>query len=117
VIPEIEATLLRLEQTNPLYDHGAAARGLASLYWKAPAIISVGSSKKASRYFRLALARAPDFPGNQAMAAAFFADRGDCAPARPLATAVAARADLEAFGPDAEEWRQLARAALEDCQR
>jgi len=116
VIPEIEGTLLRLDQTNPLYDHAAAARSLANLYWKAPAIISVGSSRKASQYFLQALARAPDFPGNQAMAAAFFADRGDCARARPLATAVSARVDLDTFGPDADEWRQLARAALEDCE-
>ncbi len=115
VIPEIEGTLLRLEQTNPLYDHAAAARSLANLYWKAPAIISVGSSRKASQFFLQALARAPDFPGNQAMAAAFFADRGDCGRARPLATAVSARVDLDTFGPDADEWRRLARAALEDC--
>ena len=63
VIPEIEATLLRLEQAHPSYDHAAAARSLANLYWKAPAIISVGSSKKAARYFQLALERAPELPG------------------------------------------------------
>jgi len=116
VIPEIESTLLRLEQTSPLYDHAAAARSLANLYWKAPALISVGSSKKAAALFKQALARAPDFPGNQAMAAAFFADQGDCAQARTLAAAVEARADLETFGPDAAEWRRLARAALQDCR-
>jgi len=116
VIPEIESTLLRLEQTSPLYDHAAAARGLANLYWKAPALISVGSSTKAAAFFQQALARAPAFPGNQAMAAAFFADRGDCARARALAAAVDGRADLETFGPDAAEWRQLARAALHDCR-
>lgn len=116
VIPEIESTLLRLEQTNPQHDHSAAARALANLYWKAPAFISVGSSRKAASYFVLALDRAADFPGNQAMAAAFFADRGDCARARPLAQAVSARRDLDAFGPDAAEWRDLARAALHDCE-
>ena len=116
VIPEIERTLLRLEQTSPLYDHAAAARSLANLYWKAPALISVGSSKKAAALFQQALARAPDFPGNQAMAAAFFADQGDCPRARALAAAVEARADLDRFGPDAAEWRQLARTALQDCR-
>jgi hypothetical protein len=116
VIPEIERTLLRLEQVAPAYDHAAAARSLANLYWKAPAIISVGSSKKAGAYFQLALARAPDFPGNQALAAAFYASARDCARARPLAAAVAARADLEAFGLDAPEWRQLARDVLRDCR-
>jgi hypothetical protein len=116
VIPEIEATLLRLDQTSPLYDHAAAARSLANLYWKAPALISVGSSRKAATYFLQALARAPDFPGNQAMAASYFADHGDCARARPLALAVDGRDDLASFGPDAVEWRQLARAALDDCR-
>ena len=115
VIPEIESTLLRLEETNPGYDHGAAARALGNLYWQAPALIALGSSRKAARYFQLAIERAPDFPGNQAMAAAFFADRGDCERSRSLALAVSTRADLDAFGPDAAEWRQLARGALDDC--
>ncbi len=116
VIPEIEATLLRLERTNPTYDHAAAARALANLYWKAPALISVGSSRKASTYFLQALKLAPDYPGNQAMAAAYFADKGDCERARSLASAVEARADLDTFGVDAVEWRQLARSALGDCE-
>jgi hypothetical protein len=115
VIPEMESTLLRLERVHPEYDSAAAARALANLYWKAPALISVGSSKKATLYFQLALERAPTFPGNQAMAAAYFADQGDCARARPLAQAVANRQGLDTFGPDAAEWRQLARAALRDC--
>jgi tetratricopeptide (TPR) repeat protein len=116
VIPEIESTLLRLEQTHPTYDHAAAARALANLYWKAPALISVGSSKKATAYFELALARAPSFPGNQALAAAYFAENRRCDRARPLAQAVSGRGDLDSFGPDAAEWRQLARDALEDCR-
>jgi tetratricopeptide (TPR) repeat protein len=114
-IGEIESTLLRLEQIHPDYDHAAAARSLANLYWKAPALISIGSSKKAAAYFDLALRRAPDFPGNQAMAAAFFVDYRDCARARPLALAVANRRDLDGFGPDVPEWRQLAQGALRGC--
>jgi tetratricopeptide (TPR) repeat protein len=116
VIPEIERTLLRLEQVAPLHDHAAAARALANLYWKAPAVISVGSSKKAAAYFDLALRRAPDFPGNQALAAAFYASERDCGRATPLATAVMAHRDLDSFGPDAAEWRQLARDVLRDCR-
>ncbi|MES1157680.1 MAG: hypothetical protein ABUL67_01145 [Haliangium ochraceum] len=116
VIPEIESTLLRLERVHPLHDHAAGARALANLYWKAPAVISVGSSAKARRFFELALERAPAFPGNQAMAAAFFADQGDCARARALALAVSGRADLDALGADAPEWRQLARDTLQDCE-
>ena len=116
VIPEIEATLLQLERVAPAHDHAAAARALANLYWKAPAVISIGSSKKAAAYFELALKRAPDFPGNQAHAAAFYASERNCARAAPLAAAVAARGDLDAFGPDAAEWRQLARDVLRDCR-
>jgi hypothetical protein len=115
VIPEVETTLLRLERLAPTYDHAAAARALANLYWKAPALISVGSSKKAAAYFSVALARDGAFPGNQAHASAFFADQRDCARARPLAEAVRRRADLDAFGPDAAEWRSLAEEALRIC--
>jgi hypothetical protein len=116
VIPEIERTLLRLEQVAPNHDHAAGARGLANLYWRAPAVISVGSSKKAAAFFELALRRAPDFPGNQAQAAAFYDSERDCARAAPLAAAVAARQDLEAFGPDAAEWRRIAHDVLRDCK-
>jgi hypothetical protein len=115
VIPEIESTLLRLETLHPTYDHAAAARALANLYWKAPPLISVGSSRKATHFFQLALERAPGFPGNQAMAAAFFADRGECVRARPLAQVVSARRDLDAYGPDGAEWGRLARRVLADC--
>jgi tetratricopeptide (TPR) repeat protein len=116
VIPEIERDLLRLEAVAPDHDHAAAARVLANLYWKAPAVISIGSSKKAAAYFELALRRAPDFPGNQAHAAAFYASMRDCARAFPLARAVSGRGDLDAFGPDAAEWRQLAQQVLRDCR-
>ena len=115
VISDIEATLLRLDQRHPDYDHAAAARALGNLYWKAPALISVGSTRKATSYFLLALDRAPDFPGNQALAAAFFADNGDCTRARALAQAVERRGDLAAMGLDAAEWKQLAAQALARC--
>jgi len=116
VIGDIEATLLRLEQQHPDYDHAAAARALGNLYWKAPALISVGSTRKATSYFLLALSRAPDFPGNQALAAAFFANNGDCGRARPLALAVESRTDLAAIGLDAAEWKQLADQVLVRCR-
>jgi hypothetical protein len=115
VIPEVETTLLRLERLDPGYDHAAAARALANLYWKAPPLISVGSTKKAAQYFSVALARDGAFPGNQAHAAAFFADQDDCAQARRLAEAVARRTDLDSFGPDAAEWRALAQSTLRIC--
>jgi hypothetical protein len=116
IIPEIESTLLRLERVAPTFDNAASARSLANLYWKAPAFISVGSSKKARAYFELALSRAPAFPGNQAHAAAFFASERVCARALPLAQAVMARADLDVFGPDAADWRRLAGEVVRDCR-
>jgi hypothetical protein len=116
VVPEVEATLLRLEKVNPDYHHAAAARGLANLYWRAPSLISVGSSAKAATYFDLILSRAPDYPGNQADAAAYFASEHDCGRARPLAQAVVARPDLDTLSPDGAEWRQKARDALRACE-
>jgi hypothetical protein len=50
------------------------------------------------------------------MAAAFFANNGDCARARPLALAVESRRDLAAIGLDAKEWKQLADQALTRCR-
>jgi hypothetical protein len=114
VVGEIERTLLRLDTLAPTYDHAAAARALGRLYHQAPAVISVGSSKKARVFLEKALARAPEFPGNLAFAADFYADDGDCDRALPLARRVAALANLDTFGPDAREWRTIARAVIED---
>jgi tetratricopeptide (TPR) repeat protein len=115
VIPEVERTLLRLEQIAPMYDHAAAARVLGRLYHKAPAVISIGSNSKAADFLGRALSRAPEFPGNQAFAADFYNDRGDCARARPLAVRLRATPDLDRHGPDAKEWREIADEVLDDC--
>ena len=116
VVGEIESTLLRLDQANPGYDHAAAARALGRLYHKAPSVISVGDNKKAAAYLEQALARAPDFPGNWAFAADFYDDRGDCGRARPLAQRLRAAADLDRYGVDAREWREIATHVLTDCR-
>ena len=63
VIGEIESTLLRLEQQHPDYDHAAAARALGQLYWKAPALISVGSSRKAAQLLSLGAGPGPGISG------------------------------------------------------
>lgn len=115
-IGEIERTLLRLEQRDPGYDHAAAARVLGRLYHKAPSIISVGDNQKAATYLGKALARAPDFPGNWAFAADFYAERRDCERALPLARRLAATPQLENYGFDAREWRQIAGRVLADCK-
>jgi hypothetical protein len=114
VLPEMERLLLRLEAVAPDYEHAAAARTLARLYHKAPPIISIGSKDKARLWFDRALERAGGFPGNQAMAADFFQDVGDKARARSLAQAVMASPEARAAGPEAEEWREIARRVLED---
>jgi hypothetical protein len=116
VIPELERTLLHLESVDAAFDHAAAARVLGRLYHKAPAVISIGSDRKAADFLERALARAPDFPGNQAFAAELYADRRDCARAKPLAEKIMARSDLDRFGSDAEEWRAIARTVLRDCR-
>ena len=116
VISEIEQTLLRLEHDDPAYDHAAAARVLGRLYHKAPALISVGSSRKAAAFLDEALARAPDFPGNWAFAADFYIDRHDCGRARPLGDRLRAVRDLDRYGVDAREWREIAARVADDCR-
>jgi tetratricopeptide (TPR) repeat protein len=116
VLPEMEQTLLRLDAVAPAYEHAAAARTLARLYQKAPAIISIGSSDKARRYFERALALGPGFPGNQALAADFFAGEGDRARAVALARQALAAPGLDAY-PDGPEWRAIARHVLEEGGR
>lgn len=115
-VAEIERTLLRLEQVSPGYDHAAAARGLGRLYHKAPSIISVGSNQKAAMFLERALARAPDFPGNWAFAADFYADQNDCGRALPLAQRLRAATDLNSYGFEAREWREIAARVLADCR-
>jgi tetratricopeptide (TPR) repeat protein len=116
VIGDIERTLLQLEHDDPDYDHAAAARVLGRLYQKAPAIISVGSSRKAAAYLQEALARAPDFPGNWAFAADFYLDQHDCDRARPLGERLRAAGDLDRYGIDAREWREIAARVADDCR-
>jgi tetratricopeptide (TPR) repeat protein len=115
VVDEVERTLLRLDQVNPGYDHAAASRALGRLYQKAPSIISIGNSKKAADYLGRALARAPDFPGNWVYAADFYAEQGDCGRALPLAQRVRSARDLDNYGFDAREWRDLATRVLTRC--
>jgi len=116
VVGEIERTLLRLEQVSPNYDHAVAARALGRLYHKAPSIISVGSNQKAAMFLERALARAPDFPGNWAFAADFYADQHDCGRALPLAQRLRAAPDLNRYGFDAREWREITARVLADCR-
>jgi hypothetical protein len=114
VLPEMERLLLRLEEVAPEHEHAAAARTLGRLYHKAPPVISIGSDAKARVWFERALARAPGFPGNQALAADFFDDQGDDARARALARAVLSGPAAREVSPDAEEWREIATRILED---
>jgi len=116
VVDEVERTLLRLDQVSPGYDHAAASRALGRLYQKAPSIISVGNSKKAADYLERALVRAPDFPGNWVYAADFYAEQGDCGRALPLAQRLRAATDLDRYGIDAREWRDLAARVLARCR-
>ena len=79
-------------------------------------MISVGSSKKAAAYFELALKRAPDFPGNQAQAAAYYAWSATARARRRWRPPSPPVATWTRSGPDAAEWRQLARDVSRDCR-
>jgi len=111
-IPEIEQTLKRLDEVAPSFEGGAGARGLARLYQKAPALISVGSAKRARQHYERALALGPNHIANQALAADFFWDQGDRDRARSLAEAAAKQPALRADTPDAREWREIVEQVL-----
>jgi hypothetical protein len=108
VLPEMERLLLRLDATAPSYDHAAAARTLGRLYHKAPAIISIGSMKKARLWWQKALALAGDHPANLVLAADFHDADGDQQRARQLATRYLAAPVSADEHPEAPQWRQLA---------
>jgi len=111
-IPEIEQTLKRLDEVAPSFEGGAGARGLARLYQKAPALISVGSAKRARQNYERALALGPNHIANQVLAADFFWDQGDRERARALAEAAAKQPALRADTPDAREWREIVEQVL-----
>jgi hypothetical protein len=111
-VARMEKLLLRCAEVAPAYEHGGAARVLGRLYQKAPAVISVGSDKNARKWLERALALDGDFPGNLAFAADFLADQGEKARARELARKCLQRLGTGDFGPEADEWRELAREVL-----
>jgi tetratricopeptide (TPR) repeat protein len=114
VVPKMEKLLLRLHEVAPTYANGGAARVLGRLYDKAPAMISIGSAKKARLWLERALTIDPDHPGNLAFAAEFFANQGEGQPARDLATRCRQTLDRGEYGPDEAEWRAIVTAVLED---
>jgi hypothetical protein len=109
VIPEMERLLLRLDARHPLHDHAAAARTLAVLYHRAPALISIGSNARARTWFQRALERAGTYPANLVLAAQFFDDVGEDERARALARAYLAAPASPADHPDAAAWDRSAR--------
>jgi hypothetical protein len=108
VLPEMERLLLTLEATAPEYDHAAAARTLGRLYHLAPAIISIGSMKKARVYWQRALDRAGQYGPNQVLAADFFDDDGEEQRARELAGRYLQRPTTEQEHPEAAQWQKIA---------
>ena len=112
-LPEMERLLLRCHAVSPSYEHAGPARVLGRLYQKAPAVISIGSSKKARQWLETALATAPDFPGNLAFAADFLSNQGEPQRADGLARKCLALLTGRDYGPDGEEWRTVAMEVLE----
>jgi len=113
VVPRMEALLVRLDQVDPRYEDAGAARVLGRLYHQAPAVISVGSNKKAARFLARAMTLAPSHPGNLAFAADFEAAHGSKAVAREYAARCLAALSGRPLGPEEKEWMELARDAME----
>jgi hypothetical protein len=116
VVPRMEALLLRLDQVDPRYENAGAARVLGRLYHQAPAVISVGSNKKAGQFLAKAISLAPNHAGNLAFAADFQAAHGDKATARLYAGRCLAALSGRALGPEEKEWMALAREVMEATQ-
>ncbi|MGD0836893.1 MAG: TRAP transporter TatT component family protein [Polyangia bacterium] len=116
VVPRMEALLLRLDQVDPSYEGAGAARVLGRLYHQAPAVISIGSNKKASQFLAKAVGLAPEHPGNLAFAADFLVAHGDKATARAYAVRCLATLAERPLGPEEREWTALAHAVVEATQ-
>jgi hypothetical protein len=107
---EMERLMLKLDALDPEYDGAAASRVLGVLYSTAPPLVSIRSKSKAHAAFDKALALAPEHPGNQALAARFFAEHGQKPRALELARQVLANPRVEdyTYVEEAAEWRQIA---------
>jgi tetratricopeptide (TPR) repeat protein len=104
IAKEVETRLLELRKVNPGFDSSAADRVLAVVYQVAPAVISVGSKKKAKKHLEEALKRHPDHPGNLIASAKFLLEEGDCEQAKRLAEKALASESLD--DPlDGAQWR------------
>ena len=114
VIPKMVELLNRLDRVAPSFENAAAARTLGHLYAVAPPVISVGSDAKARDHFERALALAPDFPGNLALAADFFDDEGDEERALELARRCLLTLPRFFRDPEAKEWLAMAERIVED---
>ena len=113
-VSKIESGLLELKKTHPEYEHAAADRVLGRIYHRAPSFISIGSSRKAQQHLREALAKFPDFPGNQAFLAEFLAEEGGKDEASRLALALLKSPELKKYTWDAPLWKQTALKVLQE---
>lgn len=113
VVPRMEAILLRLDQVDPKYESAGAARVLGRLYHQAPAVISVGSNKKAAQFLAKAMSLAPAHPGNLAFAADFQASHGSKAAARDYAARCLSALAGRQLNSEEKEWAELARETME----
>lgn len=113
VLPEMERLLLQLDKIAPRFENAGAARTLGTIYSVAPPVISIGSRAKAKLAFDRALALAPDFLGNLALAAEFYEHQGETD--RAVALAKKALSVPPPVGdPEASTWLALARRILEE---
>ena len=90
VVGDIERVLLQLERVHPEYDGAAAARSLGRLYHQAPAIISVGSSRKAAEYLGQGAGARPRPPRQPGLRRRLLRRPGRLRPRPPAAGAAAA---------------------------
>ena len=83
-IKEVRDAMQALAEEAPQFEHAAGDRVLASIYFRAPRFISIGSAEKAEQHFRRALDLAPDFPANTLLYAEFLISEGRAQEAREM---------------------------------
>ncbi|MBM4253086.1 MAG: hypothetical protein FJ146_14030 [Deltaproteobacteria bacterium] len=115
LMDKIEKRLLTLSEKFPSHESGAAYRALAAIYFNAPSLISVGSSKKAAQYATKAYSLDPNSPANMLMMARVEADQGNKTRAAELYREVLQRAKADLYPLDYAAWHNEAVTGLDDA--
>jgi len=126
---EVRGLLKSLSQVKPMRDHLEAARSidpryyyggpdrvLGRLYFKAPAVVSIGNKKKAEEHLRRSLAMFPDYSLTLLYLAEVLIDAGKDQEARSLLERLLSLEPMPGFEQELETDKEAARELLKKFQ-